>query len=423
MTLQLQPGARVGIVGGGPAGSFAALHLLKLARQQKKPLEVLIFEPRDFRRPGPAGCNRCAGVLSYRLQQGLAQLDLTLPAPVIQAEIQAYAIHLHGNSLRIERPDPSRRIVSVYRGGGPRLLQDGPSASFDDFLLSCAVEQGAIRVAERVKRVTPADRPCIHTRSQAYPVDLLVIATGINSQAPLAPEFGYVPPSSAVMAQDEFLLPEEWPRDRVDAFFEFPPGLIFGAVIPKGRYLNISLLGEGLRLDAVEAFAEEHGLAQMLHPASGSLCGCTPRIATGMARHFFGDRWVTVGDAAVTRLYKDGIGSAYHTARVAMTTAMTMGISRRAFARGYLPYCRAVRKDNRYGQILFRLWKLTMGIAPLIHAWQEAIRLEAALPAPQKVHTRILWGMLTGDEPYRQLFWLSLTPGSLISLFRGLNHC
>lgn len=40
MNLQLTNGSQVCIVGGGPAGSFAALHLLKLAREKDLDLQV-----------------------------------------------------------------------------------------------------------------------------------------------------------------------------------------------------------------------------------------------------------------------------------------------------------------------------------------------------------------------------------------------
>ncbi|NOZ50005.1 MAG: hypothetical protein GXP37_08180 [Chloroflexi bacterium] len=422
MALKLRTGDHIGIVGGGPAGSFAALHLVAEARRAHIELKIDIFEPRDFTHPGPAGCNRCAGILSSRLLRGLGTLDLELPTDVIQAEIHAYAVHLGTELFRLEQPDPQRRIVSVYRGGGPRLHEAPPCASFDAFLLNQAISRGAGLLRQRVRDITMAERPVIHTREGAYAVDLLVMATGVNSHAPLSPAFHYQSPKTAVMAQDEFLLPEHWPHDQVGSFFDDFPGLTFGAIIPKGRYVNVSLLGEGLRLDAIEAFAERHDLTLSLESTSGSLCGCTPRIAVGMGHDFWGDRWVAVGDAAVTRLYKDGIGSAYHTSGYAMRTAVRHGISHHDFGRGYVPYCRKVQRDNRYGHLLFRMWHLTTLTPFLRRAWGNAIRTESALPFSKKMHVRILWGMLTGDEAYRNLFWLLMTPGSILSLLKGLNH-
>jgi flavin-dependent dehydrogenase len=422
MGTRLVNGDRVCIVGGGPGGSFAALHLLHLAKQQNLQLEVLIFEPRDFTKPGPGGCNRCAGILSSRLLNGLDSLGLTIPNEIIQAELHAYALHLDGEVLRIERPDPQRRIVSVYRGSGPRLLHGDPVSSFDDYLLKEARKHGAKHIASRVRSITWDDRPVVQTGREEFSADLLVLATGVNSRAPLLPSFGYQAPKTEIMAQDEILRPAGWPADQVSAFFRDPPGMTFGAMIPKGQYLNISLLGQGFTRDTVSDFIELQGLDKTIASSPSSLCGCTPRIAVGPAHNFFGNRWVSVGDAAVTRLYKDGIGSAFYTTKSAMQAVIQQGITRRAFQVAYAPICKAVERDNRYGRLLFRLWSLTLRNPTLMRSWRNAIHMEIDLPAEGRIHTRILWGMFTGDEPYRDLLRASLSPAAMSGLVRGLKN-
>jgi flavin-dependent dehydrogenase len=215
------------IVGGGPAGSFAALHLVHFARQQGLQLDIKVFEPRDFFKSGPGGCNRCAGILSTRLLRGLEWLGLSLPEEVIQANLRTYAVHLDGEVFRLEQPYPQRGIVSVYRGGGPRLLTGEPPASFDGYLLRQAINHGAQLVPNRVRKVVWEGQPIIHTANERFPADLMVLATGVNSRPPLAPHFGYRPPQTAVMAQDEVLRPPTWPADQVGVFFKQPVGLIF----------------------------------------------------------------------------------------------------------------------------------------------------------------------------------------------------
>ena len=417
MKLALSKGSRICIVGGGPAGSLSALHILRLAAGERLALDVRIFEPRDFTTPGPSGCNRCAGVLSSGLLEGLAQLGMEIPEGVIQTTLRSYALQLDQELISMHQPDPTRKIVSVYRGGGPRLIQSGPIQSFDEFLLSEAVQRGATRIRARVGRVSWDGRPVLHVGREQLPADLLVLATGVNSRPPLDRSYRYRPPLTAVMAQDEVLRPADWPQDQVRAFFQKPRGLTFGALIPKGKYLNISLLGKRLATDAVSDFMDAQGLAAWL--SSGSLCGCTPRVAVGAARSYFGDRWVAVGDAAVTRLYKDGIGSAYATAQAAMHTAFFRGISRRAFREAYAPVCRRVEADNRYGKLLYWLWSLTLRSPTLMRAWKGALVAEAGEPPELQVHTRVLWGMLTGDEPYRRLLFLPLGRASLKGLWEG----
>lgn len=419
MSLTLRNGNRVCIVGGGPAGSFAALHLLRLAETKGLTLEVLIFEPRDFQRLGPSGCNRCAGILSSRLLASLAALGLSLPPEVIQGYIRAYAVHLDGEVYPIEAPRSDAEIVSVYRGGGPRVGFVGRVASFDGFLLEQARTAGARHVPERVRRVIWDQGPVVHTGSRVIPADLLVLATGVNARPPLDPKFGYRLPRTDVMAQDEILRPSDWPNDIVRTYFRQPRGLMFGALIPKGEYLNISLLGTGLTADAVPDFLEAQGLSPSIPTPPGSLCGCTPRIAVRAAHRLFGNRWVAIGDAAATRLYKDGIGSAYTTAKAAMETAVGQGIGAADFRRHYAPACRRIAQDNVFGQWLFRLWSRALNAPQLLNAWKTALREEAGGISRSRTHMRILWGMFTGDEAYGILLLLALSPASLRPLWRA----
>lgn len=398
------------------------MHLQRLGKLSGRHLEVLIFEPRDFSRPGPAGCNRCAGVLSSRLWKNLSELNLTIPQSVIQADLTSYNIHLDHQSIHIELPDPARRIISVYRGGGPRHAPLQPRQSFDQYLLSQAIERGAIHIPHRVREVKWDGRPIIHTTSEQYPADFVVLANGINSRSPLDSHFDYHPPKTEIMAQDEVIRPEDWPLNEVNAYFKRPAGLTFGAIIPKGRYLNISLLGTGFTAHSVEEFITAQNLEETLdYSPDNGLCGCNPRIAVSAARNFFGDRWVAVGDAAATRLYKDGIGSAYQTAQSAMTVAVQAGISRSRFRAHYAPMCASIAKDNTYGILLFRAWNYVVNSPRLLQAWKAAIHWEMSHPANRKRrHMYVLWGMLTGDEPYRKLFYMGANPIGLIQLAFGL---
>jgi flavin-dependent dehydrogenase len=300
-------------------------------------------------------------------------------------------------------------------------MQRDSIGSFDDTLLKEACERGAEHVKARVRRVTMEHHPVIHTSDRTYHADLLVLATGVNSRAPLSPDFGYMPPKTSIMAQDEIIMPDGWPQDQVSAFFQNPPGLIFGALTPKGKHLNISLLGKNMTTDAISDFIEAQNLnAQLGGPTS--LCGCTPRIAVRQSRRFFGDRWVGVGDAAVTRLYKDGIGSAFFTTREAMRAALFEGINRKDFKKNYARFCSKIARDNIYGRLLFQLWSLTLKIPRLLNAWQTAIRMEQEWAPERRLSVRLLWGMFTGDEPYRDLFWLMINPTSIATLIRGQRN-
>jgi flavin-dependent dehydrogenase len=417
--MQLVNGSRVVIVGGGPAGCLTALHLLRLAAEVGLSLDVTILEARDFNRPGPGGCNKCAGILSSGLLRNLETIGLSLPPDVIQAELDAYVLHLSGMQLTIHRPDPARRIVSIYRGSGPRLGEPPFPHSFDSWLLDQARERGANVRRARAQIVRPGSRPVVATAHEQFEADLVVLATGVNSRAPLDPAWRYRPPRTEIMAQDEVPLPGGLIGDGVHIFFDHPPGLIFGGLIPKGRYANISLLGRKLPPDAVSDFLEGNQLASLLPDGVPVLCGCTPRVAVSAASGYYADRLVVVGDAAITRLYKDGIGAAFTTAEAAARTAIERGISKQDFAAGYRPVCRRIATDNLYGRLLFRLWAAAQRSPSLLALWRKAILAEADLPPAAHLHTRLLWSMFTGDEPYRKIFWLSFSWPALRGLWLG----
>ncbi|HEU5303134.1 MAG TPA: hypothetical protein VFU40_00700 [Gemmatimonadales bacterium] len=76
--LRLVDASTVGVIGGGPAGSFFCCFLLDMAQRAGLPLQVDLYEPRDFRRPGPQGCNMCGGIVSESLVQNLAMEGINL---------------------------------------------------------------------------------------------------------------------------------------------------------------------------------------------------------------------------------------------------------------------------------------------------------------------------------------------------------
>jgi flavin-dependent dehydrogenase len=418
--LQLHDGARIAVIGGGPSGSFLALHALDLASRQGRRIQVAIFEGKDFSRRGPRGCNKCAGILSSHLLHNLRTLQLTVPPEVVRAEVGTYVLHLGNETVEITQPDPRRRIMSVYRGAGPRLGDLPSNVSFDAWLLGEAQRRGATLFRERVARVTMEGQPAVITRSSSVPCDLLVLATGVNSRPVQLSDLSYEPPATLAMSQDETAVSLGGGNQHIHVYCDHPSGSLFSCLVPKGSYVNISLLGRELTKDSVGRFLDARQVREVLGKRPQRLCGCAPHIAVSMARSYFADRFVAVGDAAVTRLYKDGIGSAFLTARQAARVALNVGVSEAAFREGYAPFCEGIKRDNRIGKALFALWDRMQRSCRMRQAWLAALKAEEGLP-PAQQHCRVaLWHVFTGDDSYRAIMRRLLGPRATFRILAGL---
>ncbi len=349
----------------------------------------------------------CAGILSSRVVKGLQDLELTTPPSVIMGRLHRYVLHWRQTTVAIEQPDPTRQILSVYRGAGPKRGILPPQASFDTFLLSQAKAAGATLMPERVLEVAfpPGEPAQVRTSHTQGPFDLVVLACGVNARPPTLFGMNYQKPPTITMAQDEIRLKRPTDPGSVHVYCDEPPGLLFGGLVPKGEYVNVSLLGHGLPGRSLEHFLAALRERGVLEGDFERLCGCRPRVAIGPASGFYGDRFVAVGDAVVTRLYKDGIGSALQTAQCAAHVVLEHGIAGRDFEQHYRPVVRAIERDNRYGYWLFRMWQRVKGEGILSALGQCTMVTEARLAPAWRVHSPLLWYMFTGDAPYRSILF------------------
>jgi flavin-dependent dehydrogenase len=122
-SISLENGARVAVIGGGPAGSLFSFFLLGLAERMDMQLKVDIYEPRDFFLPAPQGCNMCAGIISETVVQNLATEGINLPASVIQKAANSYVLHTDAGSQR-NAAFYEKRIGAMFRGDGPHGIRE-----------------------------------------------------------------------------------------------------------------------------------------------------------------------------------------------------------------------------------------------------------------------------------------------------------
>lgn len=386
--------------------------------------DITIYESRDFGKNGSRGCKGCAGILSSSLLKGLGEIGLTLPDEVIQQRIDGYNILSPYTSITMSNPDRDAHVVSVFRGCGPRICQGPRPMGFDGWLLAEAQKRG-ISVRDQPVDGIKAGRPMqLSVAGEIREYDLIVLATGVNGKPVRLEDLKYIPPKTQTMTQDELRVRttriHSFPDNVAHAFLLPRPGLIAGCFVPKGSFLNVSVLNKTEQPISVSEFLQNEIVKNTLHDPYERVCGCAPKVAVTSARHYYADGFVAVGDAVVSRLYKDGIGSALRTAREAAAIVARHGFSRQAFRRHYRSFCRGIDRDNRWGKALFLMNDMLKNSRTFLWMQHRLIGDEQIANRGPKPFTKAVWGMFTGSYSYRSIARMTLRPSALYRLFLAL---
>lgn len=417
----LDRGSRVAIVGGGPAGTLFAYFLQRLADSVDLELEIDLYEPRLFGHCGPAGCNHCGGIVSESLVQLLASEGVNLPDEVVQRGIDAYVLHTDVGSVRIRTPSEQKRIAGVFRGNGPRGSESSERIGFDHYLLKLAGSSGVHIIRSMVTGIAwNEDRPEVEQRDGTRTrYDLVALAVGVNSRllqegCDAAP--GYTFPGTLTTFICEFRLGQEAIQETLDdamhIFLLDLPRLEFAALIPKGEYVTLCVLGHHVDQRLVDALFLTPEVRQCF--PGGRIpelaCHCFPRLNVRAPKQPFADRMVWIGDCGVARLYKDGIGSAYRMAKAAARTAVFHGISASDFRAHYGPACRAMDWDNTLARLVFTATTAIQRARPLRRGVLRMTATEQAGEGALKHMSGVLWDVFTGSAPYKDVLARSCHP-------------
>jgi flavin-dependent dehydrogenase len=454
----LQNGDRVAIVGGGPAGSFFAITLLREARRLNRCLDVVIVEKRGPTSHGSddfqcKGCNFCAGLISPRLNEVLGAQGLTVPDEIIQGRIDYVWIHGQWKNFRLRVPQ-DMRMYSVFRGSLPgRRL--GRPAGFDGFLLGEAVKEGARIQYGEVQAIAydASGMPNLTVRAPSgetvsLAASFVSIATGINAHCGL--EYrddglvasvqrlnpAFVPGKSRKTLIFELDVGEDYLKRNMNREIYFIESgskhlaLEHTALIPKGRFLTVAIIGK-----CIDAATLPHDTHQIVGDflslpqidrilpgiaAAPLACACAPRMTVTTARFPFGDRFAIIGDAVGSRLNKDGLYSAHATASRLAETVLQEGIDKQALARGYGETVKWLVADNRFGRTVFTLSRIafTMPVVSRIvyqgFATEYKVRDERSRPV-----NAVLWKIASGTADYREVLLEMCGYDVLRSIFAG----
>ena len=381
----LQNNDRVAVVGGGPAGSFFAIHLLREARRLGWNIEVVIIEKRGPTDPCSEdfqcrGCNFCAGLISPRLNKILDHHGLVVPEEIIQGRIDYVWIQGQWKNFRLRVPN-DMRMYSVFRGSLPGR-RSGRPAGFDGFLLGAASKDGARILYGEVQTVSynPSGMPCLTVRPQSgadifLDASFVTFATGINAHCghdycddPLIASLhrlnpSFVPARTRKAFIFELDVGEDYLQRHLNReiyFVEYGSrhlSLEHAALIPKGRFLTVALIGKCV--DEADLPREGRQIARgfltlpqidRIFPGIAEApvtCACVPRMTVTTAGSPFADRCAFIGDAVGSRLNKDGLYSAYTTATQLAETVLVNGVDKQALVRGYGKTIKWLAADNR----------------------------------------------------------------------------
>ena len=430
-TSKLIDGSRVAVIGGGPAGSLFSYFLLKTLDLVDTRIELDIYEPRNFSHSGPMGCNHCGGVVSESLVQILGAEGITIPADVVQRGIDSYMMHMDVGKVHIDAPLHEKRIASVYRGNGPRNAPPAMTTGFDRYLLQLATKLGANWQRKLVTDLQRRDQGwylhCADGSEASY--DLLIIASGVNSALlPLAEKLGtkFHPPTAVKAFIAEFRLGEEVIEatfgTSMHVFLLDLPKLEFAALIPKGDYVTLCMLGDEIDEELVNRFLNSPEVRECFpeNRVPVTSCHCFPRMNVGPARRPSGDRIVFIGDSGVVRLYKDGIGSAYRTAKAAAMTCALHGISSADFKHHYWSACRLIIRDNTIGKLIFLVCTVIQKLRFTRRAVLRMVVREQTLEERKPRMSSILWDVFSGSAPYTEVLLRTMHPAFLGHLFWNL---
>ncbi|MCR4289585.1 MAG: hypothetical protein NUV86_04915, partial [Candidatus Scalindua sp.] len=429
--LHLTNNSKIAIIGGGPAGSFFANDAIRQAKRLGINIQITIFNSKDFSQRGPSGCNMSAAVIAGTLHAKLTRDGIILPESIIRQEIKGYYFHTEEYGIELYKPDQTTKssIMAVYRGNGPLYSTHTESHSFDDFLLKHVIKQGVTVISESVQDISLSSNLNIPAtviygkgdQRNKMEADLVVGAFGINSNMANKIEnlkFGYISPKTIRTCQMEIPLDPAFIKnsfkDNIQVFALGIEPFRFASMVPKDNYVTVSLIGSrNLTSNDLIDFINHPTVRKNL-PHNWEMpekfCMCLPKIVLSHAKNPFTDRLVLVGDASISRIFKNGLESAYMTSQLAVRAAFEYGISSEDFARHYYkPARKLLAMDNRLGAIILAISDFITRQNWLVKARLSYVEDKRGSWIANHLNT-LLWNMVTGDAPYHKILIQALNP-------------
>ena len=201
------------------------------------------------------------------------------------------------------------------------------------------------------------------------------------------------------------------------------------SLIPKGQWMTVVLLGKSIDradpsqyLQIVESFMALPHIRRLLPQGTRlqPLCACHPNMSVGAARKPYGDQVALLGDVAVSRLYKDGLYSAYVTATALADCVFGAGLDEASLRKRYGPVIRRFHVDNGFGRTVFLLSRIVFSQPVLSRIVYQATSTERQTRREGKRRLAVvLWRIASGDDSYSRILRGMFHPASVWSILTG----
>ena len=207
----------------------------------------------------------------------------------------------------------------------------------------------------------------------------------------------------------------------IHAFLLSNPRIEFGAVTPKCTHCTINIAGDSIDTPLMDKFINHPSVRSVLpdidrdHPnGANDLVYFKGRFPRSLARNYYGDRYVMVGDAAgLVRAFKGkGVTTATMTGIRAANTILEHGFSQQSFHDHYRPANQDIIQDLPYGRVM-RLLTIFMSrvglLNPVLRAAHNTPDLQSAL-----------FDAVSAHALYRDVFAKSMRPKTVLAILQEM---
>jgi flavin-dependent dehydrogenase len=408
----LHDNSRVVILGGGPAGAACALALKRKASIMDQRIDIILIEGKQF--AGELHHNQCVGVLSPPLPRLLSdELGIPFPNHLSRSNITGYVLHSKNEKIILDGgEEPSIALRRVQ---------------FDDFMLDEVRKRGInVMTARAVDIELHTDKVVVYTENAPVEGDVVVGAFGLDegSAAMFARVSDYRPPQALSSVVTKYHpRPEVMTNfgERIHAFLPAHPRIEFGGITPKANHLTINIAGRTVDSPLMQSFLsmpEVSGLLDHMQdmgkfdPNDSRLF--KGRFPSSLAKEYYGNRYVMIGDAAgLVRSFKGkGVTSGIQTGIRAANTMLLVGISMQAFHNDYRKANQDIIGDMPYGSIM-RLVTITLARYGLLDAVIRAAETDRGLRGS-------LFGAVSAHFPYKPILTRAFLPQRIVGIIRAL---